>query len=63
MLLVMNLSSCSSLTSSRECIIFPPAGIKVGNELEKIPYQGYENFWEWMGRLNKLKQELEIPCK
>jgi hypothetical protein len=42
------------------CPIYPVAGKPVYEELKNIPYQGYEDFWEWMGRINKLKGELEI---
>lgn len=59
-LLVMSLSSCSSITNCRPCTVFPKGGIEVGKELEKIPYEGYEHFWEWLGRLQKLKEELDI---
>lgn len=48
--------------SSRPCAVYPIGGEKVGKELEKIPYQGFENFWEHQARLYKLKQELDL-CK
>ena len=51
--------SCSSVEYS-ECPIYPVGGKEVGAELEKVPYQGYEHFWEWIARLNKLRQELEL---
>ncbi len=51
--------SCSSITYS-ECPVFPKGGESVGKELENVPYQNFENFWEWIGRLDKLRQELEL---
>ena len=51
--------SCSSVTYS-ECPVFPKGGESVGAELENVPYQNFENFWEWIGRLDKLRQELEL---
>lgn len=59
MLLVLSLSSCST-TTSYSCSVFPVGGAEVGKEIEKIPYEGYEHFWEWLGRLQKLKEELDI---
>nr|DAP33449.1 MAG TPA: hypothetical protein [Caudoviricetes sp.] len=56
------LSSCSATSSSciQEVEIeWPIAGEKVGKELQKIPYQGYENFWEWLGRLRKTQLQLQ----
>jgi hypothetical protein len=45
------------------CPVYPVAGKPVYEELKNIPYQGYEDFWEWMGRINKLKGELDICQK
>lgn len=53
------LTSCMQ-TSYDFCPVYPIAGEKVAKELENagdIP-----NTWEWMGRINKLRQELEL-CK
>lgn len=62
MLIVMIcLNSCTSIDYNY-CTTYPLAGQKVAEELERIPYKGYENFWEWLARINKLKQELEISC-
>ena len=38
--------------------VYPVAGEKVAAELENIPYSGYEDFWEWLARVDKLRQEL-----
>lgn len=60
MLVVMIcLSSCTQI-SSDYCPTYPVAGEKVAQELENagdIP-----NTWEWIGRVDKLRQELEL-CK
>lgn len=53
--------SCSATTYSN-CPIYPIGGQKVAEELQNVPYQGYENFWHWVARLDKLRQELEL-CK
>nr|DAF74592.1 MAG TPA: PalH/RIM21 [Caudoviricetes sp.] len=29
-------------------------------ELAQASYQVYPNTWEWLGRINKLRQELEL---
>lgn len=53
------LNSCTS-TNYDYCVKYPTAGEKVAKELENVPYRGYENFWEWLARINKLRMELEI---
>ena len=40
--------------------MWPLAGPKVAIEIEEV--EG-KNFWEWMSRLNKLRQQLEICRK
>ena len=62
MLIVMLcLSSCKQ-TNYNNCPIYPIAGKKVAQELKKADYREYPNTWEWLGRINKLRQELEL-CK
>lgn len=56
---ILCLSSCAT-ASYNNCPVYPVAGKPVYEELKNIPYQGYEDFWEWMGRINKLRGELEI---
>lgn len=51
---------CTQTISSKPCAVYPIGGEKVGKELEKIPYNGFENFWEHQARLYKLKQELDL---
>lgn len=57
--IILCLNSCAPV-SSDYCPVYPVAGEKVAAELEKIPYQNYENFWEWIARINKLRQETEL---
>ena len=60
MLIVINsLSSCKQI-SYNNCPLYPVAGKQVAVELSQagnLPYT-----WEWIGRINKLRQELEL-CK
>jgi hypothetical protein len=41
------------------CPPFPIGGPKVAEELETIPFHGYEDFWSWMDRLGKLHDQLK----
>ena len=52
------LSSCT-ITAYEYCPSYPIAGHKVAHEIKNI--QG-EYFWEWLGRIDKLRQQLEL-CK
>ncbi len=53
------LSSCTTIDYN-SCPTYPIAGSKVAQELEQISIQDYPYTWEWLGRINKLRQELEI---
>ena len=62
MLVVMScLSSCAPANCDLATImpVFPKAGIKVADELETLSMQDYPHLWEWLGRVNKLRLELE----
>lgn len=59
-LAVIVLCSCSTTVSYNICPSYPVGGEKVAEELEKVPYDGYEDFWEWIARINKLREELEL---
>jgi hypothetical protein len=37
---------------------FPPAGSRVAQELDNLTADEYPYLWEWIGRLDKLRQEL-----
>lgn len=53
------LSSCAT-TSFSYCPTFPIGGKEVAKELEQAGE--LPNTWEWIGRINKLREELEL-CK
>ena len=55
------LASCT-IANYNNCPTYPVAGEKVASELEKASYDEYPNTWEWIGRIDKLRQELEL-CK
>ncbi len=42
------------------CPTYPVAGPKVAAELEHAGYDNYRHTWEWLGRIDKLRQELEL---
>lgn len=56
---MLYLSSCTPVVYSG-CPVFPVAGEKVASELEKVSYEQAPAFWEWLGRIDKLRQELEL---
>lgn len=43
--------------------VFPRAGAGVVTELESLSDKEYPYLWDWIGRLNKLRQELEVDLK
>ena len=53
------LSGCESKYYSF-CPAYPTAGQKVAEELEFLDYETYSGTWEWIGRIDKLRQELEL---
>ena len=55
------LTSCAAVNYNN-CPVYPTAGAKVAAELEKASYNDFPNTWEWIGQINKLRQELEL-CK
>lgn len=62
MLIVMILLTSCRWVNYDNCPVYPVAGKKVAEELKKASYNEYPNTWEWLGRINKLRQELEL-CK
>lgn len=54
------LNSCAQANYSPSCPVYPVAGAKVAAELEKVGYSEFPNTWEWIGRIDKLRQELEV---
>lgn len=62
MLVVMScLSSCAPVNCEPAVLlpVFPKAGAAVADELETLSVNEYPHLWEWIARLNKLRQELE----
>lgn len=55
------LSGCAPVIYD-SCPLYPVGGEKVAAELEKVSYEQAPAFWEWLGRIDKLRQELEV-CK
>lgn len=54
------LSGCAGANSDLStCPPWPEAGPKVAAELERVPYEGYEDFWNWVARLDTLKRQLD----
>lgn len=60
MLIVMNcLSSCTTVCYNI-CPQYPVAGKSVAEELSALDEETYPKTWEWIGRINKLREELDI---
>lgn len=61
-LMLAAISSCSSSAPVyySSCPLYPVGGAKVGAELEKISFEQAPALWEWLGRIDKLRQELEV---
>ena len=55
------LSSCAPANCEPTVLlpVFPKAGAAVADELETLNAVEYPHLWEWIARLNKLRQELE----
>ena len=66
LVLVSFLTSCATANSKQICHAWPVGGKKVAHELEKVCYNKDENIcpalFEWMNRLDKLRQQIEV-CK
>ena len=60
MLLVMSLSACSCKINYDNCPTYPVGGKKVGLELEKLDGAQFPALFEWIGRIGKLKEELDL---
>ena len=57
---ILCLISCTTTNYNSLCPAYPIAGPKVAQELTNAPIQQYPNTWEWIGRIDKLRQELEL---
>lgn len=62
MLIVMSLLTSCKQVNYDNCPQYPIAGYQVAQELKNIDYTKLKDTWEWIGRINKLRQELEL-CK
>ena len=60
LVVIMLLSSC--VREYCKCIkpVYPIAGKNVAKELEKSGIDEYPYTWEWISRIDKLRQELSI---
>ena len=58
-LLLIGISCLNSCTTANSdiCPVWPIAGPDVATDLQT--FEG-KNFWEWMGRADKLRQQLEL---
>ena len=50
------LSSCAG-NNYNTCPVYPIAGPKVADEISSLEGSA---FWEWLARINKLRQQLEL---
>ena len=57
LLVILLLSSCARVSCN--CPIYPIAGAQVAEELENADIEHYSYTWEWIARINKLREELE----
>lgn len=62
MLIVLSFCVGCTPVNYSYCPVYPVAGNLVATELEKASYSDFPNTWEWIGRIDKLRQELEL-CK
>lgn len=55
------LNSCTRINCNINTLpIYPVAGEQVAKELEKLDETEFSKTWEWLGRIDKLRQELEM---
>ena len=58
----LSLSGCVGGKGTNLYTCPPPqwADEKVAEELESVPFEGHEDFWFWMDRVEKLNEQLEL---
>lgn len=56
------LNSCTT-ECYNTCPVYPVAGKSVARELSGLDEEQYSDTWEWIGRINKLREELDICNK
>jgi hypothetical protein len=58
------LSACAGVSFERvpvnACPPWPVAGPAVAGELARLPSGDYPHTWEWLARLDKLRQQLDM---
>lgn len=55
-------SACALLSSDPVTDVCPPPqwmDDKVAEELEGVPFEGHEDFWSWVSRIERLNEALE----
>lgn len=57
------LNSCTITSSKEACPVYPVAGPLVAAELEDLSGEDYPQTWEWLARINRLRQELELCAR
>ena len=60
MQVMLSLSACSCRINYDVCPTYPIGGEKVGVELSRLSSSEFPATFEWLGRINKLRQELEL---
>lgn len=60
MLATVSLSACSCRVNYDVCPTYPKGGEPVGKELSRLNTAEYPALFEWLARINKLKQELDL---
>lgn len=60
LILLITLFGCSTRANYNFCPMFPVGGAKVGAEVSRLDVKDYPHTWEWIGRIDKLRQELEL---
>ena len=56
------LSACGSAKGTNLSTCPPPQwpDAKVAEELVNVPYEGFEDTWSWIDRVEKLNEQLEV---
>lgn len=60
MLATVSLSSCSCKINYDVCPTYPIGGERVGKEISRLNSAEFPALFDWIGRINKLKQELDL---
>ena len=60
LLILIVLFGCSTKVNYSNCPTYPVGGRPVGEELATLDSVEYADTWEWIGRIDKLRQELEL---